>query len=536
MKSKGRNKTAADMAKEQRYISVSEFFEKNKHLLGFDNPTKALLMVVKEAVDNSLDACEDAGILPDINVEITEEGEDSYKIVVEDNGPGIMKKEIPNVFGKLLYGSRFGRGRQARGQQGIGISAAVLYAHNTTGKDAIIESKTGKGKPTHVFHIHIDVKENEALIDKEKVTKNKLKDHGTRITLFVKGKYRRTQSVDDYMKQTAIVNPYADIKYKSPNGKKYHYKRTVKELPARSKEIKPHPYGMELGILIRMLKNSNVKTLSAFLRKEFCRVGATSAKEICKLAGLKTRTKTKKIKRDEAERLLKAMQTVKLQRPPTNCLSPVNQEHLLKGLQKEFNADFITTTTRNPSVYKGNPFQIEAGIVYGGDLNPDTSVKLMRYANKVPLLYQRSAGAIWKAATSTSWKRYGLGQERGSTPHGPAVLVVHMASVWAPFVSESKEAIATYPEIVKEMRLALQECARKLRLFISKKQRAKREKHRLGVFKDYFPLIEESAKELAGVKKGVNIKPILDKVVKSELLKIKTGKMDKKFVKKKASE
>ncbi len=520
---KGGIKTAEEMAKEQRYISVSEFFEKNKHLLGFDNPSKALLMVVKEAVDNSLDACEDAGILPDINVSITQENEDTFKIVVEDNGPGIIKEQIPNVFGKLLYGSRFGRGRQTRGQQGIGISAAVLYAHNTTGKPAIVESKTGKTKPTYVFQIHIDVTKNEAVIDKEEVLKNDLKEHGTKITLFAKAKYRKTQSVDDYIKQTAIVNPYAQIKYRAPDGKKYLFKRTVNELPKRSREIKPHPYGMELGILMRMLKSTKAKNISTFMRTEFCRVGGTSAREICKLAGINLTEKPKNLDRDQAERLLKAMQTVKLQRPPTDCLSPVNQDNLLKGLQKEFKADFIATTTREPSVYKGNPFQIEAGIVYGGELDPESPVKLMRFANKVPLLYQQSACAIWKAVTSIKWRRYGLAQEKGALPRGPAVIVVHMASVWAPFVSESKEAIASYPEIINEMRLALQDCARKLRLFISKRQRAKREKYRLSVFQDYFPLIEESAKELAEAKGSINIKPILEKVIKTELVKIKTG-------------
>jgi len=520
---KRRFKTAAEMAKEQRYISVSEFFEKNKHLLGFDNPSKALLMVVKEAVDNSLDACEDAGILPNITVDIEQVGEDNFKIVVEDNGPGIVKEQIPNVFGRLLYGSRFGQGKQTRGQQGIGISAAVLYAHTTTGKPAVIESKTSKRKPMHVFTIHIDVMKNEAIIDKEEIIKNGLKDHGTKITLFVKGKYRKIQSVDDYLKQTAIVNPYAEIRYRAPDGEKFFFKRTVNELGEQPKEIKPHPYGIELGILMRMLATTKTKNISGFLKTEFCRIGSMSAREICKLAGINLSDKPKNLTRDQSESLLKAMQTVKLQRPPMDCLSPINQENLLKGLQKEFKADFYAATTREPTVYKGNPFQIEAGIVYGGELNPEGTIKLMRFANKVPLLYQQSAGAIWKAATGIKWRRYGLGQERGSLPTGPAVVIVHMASVWAPFVSESKEAIATYPEIINEMKLALQDCARKLRLFISKRQRAKREKYRLGVFKDYFPLIEEAAKELAEVKGGVNIKPILNKVVKSELVKIKTG-------------
>src|SRR5205807_2415206 len=129
-----RRATAQSMAASQRDISVSEFFAKNRHLLGFDNPRKALLTTIKEAVDNSLDACEEAGILPEVWVHIESTGSNRYKIGVQDNGPGILKKQIPLIFGKLLYGSKFHRLRMSRGQQGIGISAAGMYGVLTTGK------------------------------------------------------------------------------------------------------------------------------------------------------------------------------------------------------------------------------------------------------------------------------------------------------------------------------------------------------------------------------------------------------------------
>ncbi|MDD4787318.1 MAG: ATP-binding protein, partial [Pirellulales bacterium] len=159
-----RRATAQSMAADQRDISVSEFFAKNRHLLGFDNPRKALLTTVKEAVDNALDACEEAGILPEIWIHIqrTPNGgeQNRYKAGVQDNGPGILKKQIPLIFGKLLYGSKFHRLRMSRGQQGIGISAAGMYGLLTTGRPVKIMSKVSVRKPAHYYEIQIDTKRN----------------------------------------------------------------------------------------------------------------------------------------------------------------------------------------------------------------------------------------------------------------------------------------------------------------------------------------------------------------------------------------
>ena len=346
-------KTAVEMAKEQRSISVAEFFEKNRHLLGFDNPTKALLTVIKEAVDNSLDACEEANILPEINVEIKEIEENRYKITIEDNGPGIMKEQIPRIFAKLLYGSKFHRLRQSRGQQGIGISASVLYAQLTTGYPAVIYSKPKSNGKTHMFHLKIDIMNNEPEIIKEELIDDGLEHTGTKIVLIIEGRYvQRYHSPDEYLKQTAIVNPWAHIKYKSPTGETFDFPRAVNKLSKRPKEIKPHPYGVELGILIRMLKTTKARNVSAFLQHEFSRVGSNSAEEICRLAGIEPTEKPQTLTHEYQEKLLKAMQKVKLMRPPTDCLSPIGEKLLKEGLSKEIKAEFITTITRDPSVYR----------------------------------------------------------------------------------------------------------------------------------------------------------------------------------------
>ncbi|NOZ82101.1 MAG: DNA topoisomerase VI subunit B [Candidatus Micrarchaeota archaeon] len=491
---------AHELAKKHREISVAEFFEKNRHLLGFDNPSKALLTVVKEAVDNSLDACEEARILPEITVKIKQMEEDRFRVSVEDNGPGIVKEQIPKIFGKLLYGSKFGAGKQSRGQQGIGISAAVLYAQLTTGKPAVVYSRTAPDRPVRVFHIRIDTMRNEPVIVKEESKDTGIKNHGVRIELEIEGRYaKRHQSVDEYLKQTFVVNPYATITYVSPDGRKTVYKRVSNELPKLPKEIKPHPYGVEVGVLERMLKLTKARNLVSFLTGEFSRVGKNTAEEMCRLAGLKPSSRPQDLNHEEVQKLWRAMQKVKLMKPPLDCLSPISAELLERGLKNEFNPEFVASVSRPPAVYRGNPFQIECAIAYGGDIKSDEAI-VLRFANKVPLLYQASACAITKAVQQIRWNNYGLGQH-GNQIVGPVVIAVHMASVWIPFTSESKEAIASYPEIIKEIKLALQECGRKLGSYIRGKRRLLEKERKMSLFNAYIPELAEALEYLTGTRK-----------------------------------
>lgn len=483
--------TAESMAEQQREISVSEFFAKNRHLLGFDNPRKAMLTAVKEAVDNSLDACEEAGILPDLFVQLFQVSETRFKITIRDNGPGIVRKQIENIFGKLLYGSKFHRMKMARGQQGIGISAAGMYGLMTTGQPILIISKTKKNKPAHEVVLKMDTSKNKAQVVSE--TEHPEDDplfnphgHGTQVTIELEGKYQKGRaSVDEYLEQTAIANPHAKITYVTPANETIEFPRTVKELPEEPKEIKPHPKGIELGTLIQMLERTESKQLGAFFQNDFCRVGPGKAKEICAKAKLTTKTWVNAVSHGDAECLYQAIQDISIMSPPTDCLAPIGVKALLSGLLKEVKGEFYTASTRPPSVYRGNPFQIEVAMAFGGQLSSEDAARVIRFANRVPLLYQQSSCSSFKAVLDTNWRNYGLQQPRGSAPVGPLVVMIHMASVWVPFTSESKEAIADYDEIRKEMQLALQECGRKLGTYLRKRQRMKREGERRGIFERY---------------------------------------------------
>ncbi len=520
--------TAETLANKQRDISVSEFFAKNRHLLGFDNKRKALLTTVKEAVDNSLDACEEAHILPEIHIHIDQLAEDRFRVTVRDNGPGIIKSQIANIFGKLLYGSKFHRLKMSRGQQGIGISAAGMYGLLTTGKSVHIISRTSPKKPAHYLEIQMDTARNRADVIKDQEIPDIAWERGTEVVIELVATYAKgRQSVDEYIEQTAIANPHALIHYRAPTGEHREFPRGATELPAETCEIKPHPHGIELGVLMKMLKDARpdrkgerTPSLSGFLQREFSRVTPRVAAAICEHAGQSPKARPAQIGTHDVERLYQAMQAVKIMAPPTNCLAPIGVRNLLAGLLKEVKAEFYTATTRDPAVYRGNPFQIEIALAYGGSLPSDQPARVIRFANRVPLLYQQSACAAFKSVLDVDWRNYGLSQPGNSLPVGPLVVMVHMASVWVPFTSESKEAIADYDEIRKEMKLALQECGRKLAAYLRRRRRQRMEADRRSIFGRYIPDVAEALANLTGLSEDRLVKQL------STIAKMRTAEAD----------
>lgn len=535
-----KQETAETLARKQREISVSEFFLKNRHLLGFDNPRKALLTTVKEAVDNALDACEEANIVPEVSVDIVQTGDSRFRISVTDNGPGIVRSQIPKIFAKLLYGSKFHRLRMSRGQQGIGISAAGMYGQLTTGSSTCILSRTKSARAAHNIHVQIDARKNKPTILKDEQAdwrpeffpthdngtpgRTVKSSHGTCVSIEMEASYARGRlSVDEYLRQTAVVNPHLSLHYRvtllskgataakkeeasseaeDTNEKPWTtFQRVNKQLPVSPGEIKPHPHGVELGLLMQMLKDTSARTLRSALNHDFSRVSSNAALKICEAAGLSPKARPTRIAHRESEALFKAINDTKLMRPPTDCLSPIGEEQIVAGLKKEIGAAFYTSVTRSPTVYRGNPFQIEVGLAYARpgenkDLGAEDPVRVMRFANRVPLLYMNGACAITKAVGGVKWRNYGLAQPRGSLPIGPMVIMIHMASVWVPFTSESKEAIAHYPEIVKEITFALQECGRRLSVYLKRRKREAETERKQQYMTLYIPHLALGLKEI----------------------------------------
>jgi len=703
---------AEELAEGQREISIAEFFEKNKHMLGFDSGARGLVTAVKEAVDNALDATEEAGVLPDIYIEIEEVG-DYYRLVIEDNGPGITKEQLPKVFGKLLYGSRFHAREQSRGQQGIGISAAVLYSQLTSGQPAKITSRPKGQSRAQYFELIIDTDTNEPEIQADEETTWD-RPHGTRIELEMEANMRARQQLHDYVKHTAVVNPHARLELREPGlDEPLKFERATDELPAETTEIRPHPHGVELGALIKMLEATESYSVSGFLQEEFTRVGKKTADSVIdnfrdvyygrelawspprshedrdvagavadavankgaeattafaegvaetvasndrlsrselaaivdnvaetvesdtgKTFGETVRenavdaawraitggggdggaagasdgedgdadgsegddasesplvpdayalvddaTSTRKddaavramaealarrfenldgdafrITRDDLERLvadaasfvaeqrdatfgetarenvvdafwsrartvpddppkvtaiagsrdaaadlLDAMRTTDILAPPTDCLAPITAELVEAGLRKEYDADFYAAASRDAEVHGGDPFIVEAGIAYGGDIPAEGSVELLRFANRVPLVYQRGACATTDVIKNIGWRNYGLDQPGGSgLPNGPAVISIHVASTNVPFTSESKDALANVPEIEDEIELAVREAARELKSFLNKRRSMQQRREKQDVLGRILPEMADKVSEVTG--------------------------------------
>jgi DNA topoisomerase-6 subunit B len=585
--------SAETLAQKQREISVSEFFVKNRHLLGFDNPSKALLTTIKEAVDNSLDACEEAGILPEVWIEVHDlaleaakqspeltKGEGRFVVVVQDNGPGIVKQQVPRIFGKLLYGSKFHRLKQSRGQQGIGISAAAMYGQLTTGKPIRVTSRVGRRKAAHVFDIQLDTRKNEPVVTHDETLEDWALDHGTRVELEIVANWQQGQRfVNRYVEHTALANPHATLHYNRPvaagqrasadrpGNETLTFPRATHQLPKEATEIKPHPHGVELGALMLMAGESKSHDVRGFLQTSFSRVSAQAAGDILAKVpwGKKPlRPRVLAANRALAEELHKAIGATKLMNPPTNCLSPIGDALMRRGLVSFLNVIesegetgdentqldldsagmkptrkagrpatpgkaapppsapapvpdappeegverikghnyFIATVTRPPRVYRGNPFQVEVGLAYGGSWPQDKTIELFRFANRVPLLFQRGACGITEAIARTDWRNYLLSQPRGALPVGPMALLVHVASVWVPFTSESKEAVAHYPDILREIQLAAQECGRKLAAFIRKRKAADYQAQRRSIFELYIEEVANAIGKITGRKPG----------------------------------
>jgi len=439
------------------------------------------------------------------NIEVINEG---YEFVYDISVPG-HENFIGGVGALACHNSR--------GQQGIGISAAVLYGQLTTGRPAKITSRVSKKEPAHYYELNIDTQLNKPTILKEETVEWN-KEHGTKVEIDLEGEYLKgNQSVDEYLKQTAVINPHITIIYTNPKSEQVIYARATDKLPAEPKEIKPHPYGIELGMLMDKLRWTESRTLQSFLTSEFSRVGPGTAKELCEHAAVLPNTKPSEVSRDMAEKILQGIQKTKIIAPPTDCLSPIGEEALEKGLRKEIRAEFYCSTSRPPAVYRGNPFVIEASCAFGGEIPKEEKANILRFANRVPLLYQEGACAMTNAIMETNWKPYGLQQSGNSIPVGPVVIVVHMASVWVPFTSESKEAIAHYQEIIKEIKLALQECGRLLGSYVRKKSRISDQIERANMFEKYIPEIADSLSVLSGEKKDKILQGLQKMLVKPEI-------------------
>lgn len=471
--------------------STAEYFSKNLQQVGFSSPTKAVLTTLKEAIDNSLDACEEAGILPELKVEIEKKGAgtmkntDLVRIYVEDNGPGLDLEDVPKVFGEYLASSKFGRGRCSRGQQGIGISAATTWAQLTSARGVTVVTKTAKMRQAVRTRVEVDIKHNKGIL-KDKESEPSKKPHGVSVEFFIDGRIQLNGEggLMTYLLGTTLVNPHLTLHYKVPDQKPQTITRVSETVPAIPEATPPHPHTMKLGEFIAHSHLFGRMTLSSWLKKGFSRITDNSIQEFVK-NGLEKKLLDQSIdKLNEADfkGVFTSVQKSELMAPSTRSVVTIGEEAFSKSVRRLGEVDFFAVVTRKPTICDHKPVAIEVAIarLLGGTtatpnaeaaVNEESSVTVLRFANRVPLQFDKSACAMVRAIETVTWRTYGLSQSKDSLPTGPYVMAVSLVSPFIKFKNASKETVDASEELVEEIRRALIQAGQRLSRHIRKEHR-----------------------------------------------------------------
>lgn len=481
--------------------STAEYFAKNLQQVGFSSPTKAVLTTLKEAVDNSLDACEEAGIIPEISVEIEKIGSGSQKntdkiqLIVHDNGPGIEAEDLARVYGEYLASSKFGRGRCSRGQQGIGISAATTWAQLTNAAGVTVISKTAKMRKAILVQIDVDIKKNQGVL-KKKETIDWDREHGVKVEFRLDG---RIQLHGDgglltYLEGTTLVNPHLTLHYKFPGLEWVDIPRVADNVPEIPSATDPHPHTMKLGELITHAHLFGKISFSKFLRQGFSRVSDANIQEFVK-KGLSKKILEKSVAavtEEEFKNAYQAIQNTELMAPSTRSVLTIGEESLSKSIQRLGQVDFFSVVTRKPRICDFKPVVVEVAIARflnrGGE---DEPCQLLRFANRVPLQFDKAACAVTQAVQSVNWRSYGLNQPKDSLPLGPYVFAVSVVSPFIKFKNASKETIDASDELVEEIRRALMQAGQKLSRHIRKENREADLERKLQHIEQFGPILVE---------------------------------------------
>ena len=478
----------------QRPIS----FYRNRDLAGFSNPSRALYSACRELVENSFDGTELLKILPEIYVRLScTPGEEEkpepkhYQLLVRDNGSGVEPEHVPKAFGRIFYGSKY-RLRQARGMFGMGGTMAVLYGQITTNKPAEIATSTD-GVKAHSFAITIDIERNNPIILRHDVVDAE-GWRGTQVKIELEGDYFRSASrIQDYLRQTALVTPYADITFVDPNGRLMTFARGTAEMPEPPKETLPHPHGLDVEAVKRLVRSWKGGSMAKFMVRNFHRVGEKIARDFLVSAGFDPGADPRTLSGDDIVRFTEALHAYEGFLPPdARCLSPLGEQIFSAGIAKELAPEFSAVAVRDPAAYSGYPFIVEVGLAYGSRALPP-GLRLLRFANRIPLLYDEGSDVSWKVINEEiDLKRYRVPSDSS------LVLITHICSTKIPYKTVGKEYIADRPEVERELRNGIREVLRRLQLYLSRKGSMERQVKRMNIYGKYIPMIARFSASLYG--------------------------------------
>lgn len=493
-------------------ISPADFFYRNRSIAGFDNNMRALYTAVRELVENSLDACEDGGFLPTIKVKLSEISPNWFKLRVEDNGIGVPRDHILPAFGQILYGSKYEH-KQARGRFGLGGKMAFLFGQITTSEPLQVVSAPIEGD--HIFDVVLrqDIEENKPELVKWERRKNREKKHGCTLEFTLEGNWRSAKRyIIDYIEQTALITPYASLTFTEPDGTVHKFKRSVKALPPPPTPVNPHPKGMDIEQLSRLIEDTKTRDMVTFLRTHFHRVGPKTAKAFLKSINMAYSQDPRGLKPNDLVKIARGLEDFDKWLPPdARVLSPLGTKLLELGIRSTLNPEFVKVTQRPPNSYGGHPFIVECGLAYGGDVPMKESIIIYRFANRIPLIFDEYKDVAAKVIRAVPWSRYRI------RPGMPIAAFVAVVSTKIPFKTAGKEFIADLTELEYDIRMGLMECARTLKGHLRQKEKVQRERVRASVYEKYLPIIARDISALAGRRKVPDTKALIQSALTIKL-------------------
>lgn len=478
-------------------------------MAGFSNPSRALYSAVRELLENSLDSCELFSIQPEIYVRIScAPGEEDkpdpkrYVLLIRDNGSGVEAEHVPRAFGRIFYGSKY-KLRQSRGMFGMGGTMAVLYGQITTNKPLEVASSTD-GVKAHDFLLTIDIEKNNPVILKHEVVDAK-GWRGTQVRIELEGDYfRSANKIQDYFRESALVTPYADLTFVDPTGKLMAFERGTSEMPDPPKETLPHPHGLDVEAVKRLIRGWKGGTMAKFMVRNFHRVGDKIAKDFLSWAGFDPAADPRTLTNEELVKFTEALHAYEKFLPPdARCLSPMGEKIFTAGIVKELSPEFSAVAVRDPAAYSGYPFIVEVGLAYGSRALP-AGLRLLRFANRIPLLYDEGSDVSWKVINEEiDLKRYRVPTDSS------LVIITHLCSTRIPYKTVGKEYIADRPEVERELRNGIREVLRRLQLYLSRKGTMERQVKRMNIYAKYIPMIARFSASLYGKKRPPSYSKLL---------------------------
>jgi len=471
-------------------ISPAEFFYRNRQMAGFGNPTQAVYSTVRELVENSLDSCDDAQTYPLVDIEVRDLASDIITVTVSDNGTGVPPEQVPQAFGRVLYGSKYSQ-LQKRGTFGLGVTMAVLYGQITTDSPVIIHTRTQNSKGFQ-YRLLIDVENNLPIVEgKEELPRDNV---GTTVTVHLKGDLKRSQDrIIEYLRLSTVSTPHATFTVKIGNEIQVNLGGWSSNIPEPIRPSEPHPRSVDMEVLRRLISRHGEKNLDNFLCSSFQKIGPRTSARFLRFMNLNPNRIISELNRDELSQLAHALRKYDgFERPDSKCLSPIGKSDFLSATSSVFNVKLVEYASRGVSEWQGNPFVIEAILATGDDFPRSDVPTLYRFVNRVPLLYDSSDDILTRVLKSVNWSRY------SATLSEPAALFLHLCSTKIPFKAAGKQSLASIPEIEHEAYQLFRELGRKLGKINDRSKRNVRETKKMREFSKSFRQIAKFSTALAG--------------------------------------